>query len=112
LGRFSWFNNIADIQATAGVSHLSAYIAAKAALISITKSMAVELAPHVRVNAVLPGSFTWPETEAKAPIEAAIPLGDIGRWSDIVQTVSYLESARYMTGACVPVDGGRLAKFA
>ena len=109
--------NIADIQATAGVANFSAYVAGKAALVSITKSMAVELAPIVRVNAVLPGSFTWPETdeayspEAKAAIEAAIPAGEIGRWSDIVRTVAYLESARYVTGACVPVDGGRLAKF-
>lgn len=109
--------NIADIQATAGVANFSAYVAAKAGLISITKSMAVELAPHVRVNTVLPGSFTWPETndafspEAKAAIEAAIPAGEIGRWCDIVRKVAYLESARFVTGACVPVDGGRLAKF-
>jgi pteridine reductase len=105
--------NIADAQATAGVPHFSAYAAAKAGLISITKSLAVELAPLVRVNAVLPGTLEWPvdeETyspEDRAATVARTPLKRIGEWSDVVGAVEYLALAKFVTGACVRVDGGR-----
>lgn len=108
--------NIADAQALAGVPHFAAYAAAKAGLISITKSLAVELAPAVRVNAVLPGTLNWPvdpsiyPDEDKASIAAQVPLQRTGTWSDVVQAVDYLAGAPFVTGACLPVDGGRTAK--
>lgn len=107
--------NIADVQATAGVPFFAAYAAAKAGLISITKSLAVELAPNVRVNAVLPGTLEWPtdsEIYSKAEQAATIaktPLARIGNWSNVVEAVAYLESAEFVTGSCLPVDGGRSA---
>jgi pteridine reductase len=105
--------NIADAQATAGVAHFSAYAAAKSALISITKSLAVELAPQVRVNAVLPGTLEWPVDEAtyspedRAATVARTPLRRIGEWTDVVGAVDYLAQAQFVTGACLRVDGGR-----
>lgn len=105
--------NIADAQAVAGVPFFSAYTAAKAALISITKSLAVELAPQVRVNAVLPGTLLWPVDEAtytqddRAATIARTPLQRIGEWGDVVGAVDYLAGAQFVTGACVRVDGGR-----
>lgn len=108
--------NIADGQAVLGVAGFSAYTAAKAGLISITKSLAVELAPAVRVNAVLPGTLDWPTDDAiysaedKAALEARVPLQRQGTWIDIVEAVDYLSKAGFVTGNCLPIDGGRFAK--
>lgn len=107
--------NISDVQATGGVPNFSAYAAAKAGLISITKSMAIELAPNVRVNAVLPGTLEWPVAEEiysqkeRAEVIANTPLARNGKWDDVVEAVSYLESAKFVTGVCLPIDGGRSA---
>lgn len=109
--------NIADAQADRGMPHFSAYGAAKAALVSITKSLAVELAPAVRVNAVLPGSLQWPEGEEEYPLDVRekivgqIPLGRVGEWADVVRAVEFLQEGSFLTGACFPVDGGRAAVF-
>lgn len=107
--------NIADAQAAGGVPYFSAYAAAKAGLVSITKSLALELAPAIRVNAVLPGTLQWPVSEAEYPTEERAdilrrtPMGRIGEWSDVVAAVDYLASAPFVTGTCLPVDGGRSA---
>lgn len=109
--------NIADAQANSGVPHFSAYAAAKAALISITKSLAVELAPNVRVNAVLPGYLPWPETQneyddaTRKEMTKCIPMQRTGTWNDIVQAVSYVQTAPYVNGACLPIDGGRACVY-
>jgi len=108
---------IADVQAQRGVADFSAYVAAKAAVVSLTKSAAVEFAPLVRVNAILPGSLPWPDGDneydeaAKSCIIAKIPMGRIGAWSDVVHAVQFLQTAPYITGVCLPVDGGRSAAF-
>lgn len=107
--------NIADAQATAGIPSFSAYAAAKAGLISITKSLAVELAPNIRVNAVLPGTLEWPVNEEtysdseRASTVARTPLQRIGSWGDVVTAVDYLAGATFVTGTCLTVDGGRTA---
>ncbi len=107
--------NISDSQATGGVPYFSAYLSAKAALISVTKSLAMELAPLVRVNAVLPGCMDWPANETTYSIEDKnrivqnIPMQRTGAWSDLVHAVAYLESAPYVSGACTSVDGGSSA---
>lgn len=109
--------NIADAQVQAGVPFFSAYGAAKSGLISITKSMALELAPDIRVNAILPGSLQWPQGESEYPLAVrdemvqTIPLKRVGEWNEVVQAVDYLERAKYVTATCLHVDGGRAAVF-
>lgn len=109
--------NIADAQAQGGIAFFSAYAAAKAGLVSITKSLAVELAPDVHVNAVLSGTLEWPVDRStyseaeRADTLARIPAGRIGCWADVVRAVDYLAGATYVTGACLTVDGGRTAAF-
>ena len=95
---------------------------AKAALLAMTRSLARELAPAVRVNAVSPGAILWPETaEAQGEatddaeldaqrqkIIAGIPLGRTGSPGDIAATCLFLATqAHYMTGQNLHVDGGK-----
>lgn len=103
--------NISDSQVDSGSPDFSAYLAAKAALASITKSIALEWAPDIRVNAVMPGSLPWPKdtysTSEISDMEQQIPLQRIGNWSEIVQAVQFLNDSKYITGNCLYVDGGR-----
>ena len=107
--------NIADSQFDAGLPEFSAYLAAKAALVSITKSSALEWAPDIRVNAVLPGTMPWPSnmfTEAdRAAMEHQIPLKRTGEWLDVVRAIQFLNDSTYMTGSCLTIDGGRSAVY-
>lgn len=90
------------------------YAAAKSGLAQLTKSLAVALAPEVRVNAVAPGVILWPDSqEAEPEIEQSrlsqlerIPLNRKGETGDIAQAVEYLATAPYVTGQTLPVDGG------
>ena len=93
----------------------SVYCAAKAGLLSVTRSLALELAPHVRVNGVAPGSILWPEgdasldADAKQQITDEIPMGRNGTPQDIANLIRFLcsEQANYITGQIISVDGGR-----
>jgi pteridine reductase len=88
----------------------SAYAASKAALVRITECLALELAPRVRVNAVAPGTVLWPPDYPAArrrELERRIPLRRAGRPEDVAEAVRYLATAPYVTGAVLPVDGGR-----
>ena len=108
--------NIADIYAERPLREHSAYCMSKAALLMMTKSLALELAPEVRVNAVAPGAILWPEGEAsgnaserQAAIVARTPLARIGTPDDIAEAVHWLiASACFTTGEVVRVDGGRM----
>jgi pteridine reductase len=86
---------------------------AKAGLIAMTRSLARELAPQVRVNAVAPGSNLWPDHDSvfdaseRARIEATIPLARTGTPQDLAQAIHFLLEAPYVTGVILPVDGGR-----
>ncbi|MBS0200199.1 MAG: pteridine reductase [Proteobacteria bacterium] len=108
--------NITDIYAERPLREHSAYCMSKAALLMMTKSLALELAPDVRVNAVAPGAILWPEGEAsgneserQAAIVARTPLAHTGTPHDIAEAVRWLlESARFTTGEVLHVDGGRL----
>jgi pteridine reductase len=89
------------------------YNAAKAALWSVTETLAVELAPRVRVNAVAPGYILWADSDAldagqQAGMVAQVPLQRMGRPADIARAVRFLLSpaSSYMTGVILPVDGG------
>ena len=96
------------------------YAVAKGGLISMTRALAVELAPAIRVNGVLPGQVESFRTEAHFaqfpdPAEAlrrtvaSFPLGRLGRPEDIAKAVAFLASsdAAWITGILLPVDGGR-----
>jgi pteridine reductase len=83
----------------------------KAALAQLTQTLAVELAPHVRVNAVAPGSVLPPEKysdPAREALRAKIPQGRLGSAQDIADTVLFLLTGpQFITGQIVAVDGGR-----
>ncbi|SEA41253.1 pteridine reductase [Microbulbifer marinus] len=105
--------NMADIHAERPMPQHPLYCAAKAGLVMLTKSLALELAPQVRVNAVAPGAILWPEQEtvddtSKAKILERIPLARTGNAEDIARTVRFLVSdAPYISGQVIAVDGGR-----
>jgi pteridine reductase len=109
--------NITDIHGERPLPGYPVYSAAKAGLIALTRALAVELGPRVRVNAVSPGAILWAEHEQdEAEREAildATALGRKGDPADIAAAVLYFaRDARYVTGAVLPVDGGRSARSA
>jgi len=88
----------------------AAYCASKAALVRLTEVLALELAPKVRANAVAPGTVLWPDSYPPArrrELARRIPLGRAGEPSDVAAAVRYLADAPFVTGAILPVDGGR-----
>ena len=104
--------NIVDIHAERPLKGYAVYSIAKAGLAALTRSLAVELAPQVRVNGVAPGAIAWPEDgqfdpEERKRILATTPLGRTGTPEDIAQAVHYLACAPYVTGQILAVDGGR-----
>lgn len=104
--------NMVDIHAERGLPEHSIYCIAKAGLAAMTKILAKELAPYVRVNAVAPGAILWPETglnvQVKNEILERIPLARCGSPDDIAKAVEYLvNDAPYTTGQILSVDGGR-----
>ncbi len=104
--------NITDIHADRPLKGYPVYSVAKAGLAALTRSLALELAPEVRVNAVAPGAIAWPEDEKfenaeRKRIVATTPLGRIGDPADIAQAVHFLVLAPFVTGQTIAVDGGR-----
>ncbi|GGP26080.1 pteridine reductase [Silvimonas amylolytica] len=105
--------SIADIHADRPYPEHTLYTVAKAGLVAMTRSLARELAPQVRVNAVAPGSNLWPDQDSvfdateRARIEATIPLARTGTPQDLAQAIHFLLEAPYVTGVILPVDGGR-----
>jgi len=105
--------NITDIHAERPLKGYVAYTAAKAGLSGLTRSLARELAPDVRVNAVAPGPILWPEDGqfdelSRQRIVSHTPLKREGRPDDIARTVRFLfMDAPYVTGETIAVDGGR-----
>jgi pteridine reductase len=109
--------NIADIHAFKPLKQHTTYCMAKAANVMMTQSLARELAPEVRVNAIAPGAILWPEQEAELnsnqqqDIINDIPLQRTGCEQDIAQTALFLiNQAPYITGQIIAVDGGRSLK--
>lgn len=104
--------NISDTLAPSGIKNFSLYSGAKSALEGITKSLAKELAPSIRVNAISPGAILWPEDEDLTEEQqkerlSKVPLGRIGSPEDISSVAVFLTDAKYITGQVIKVDGGR-----
>lgn len=106
--------NITDIHAERPMKNYVVYSVAKAGLAGLTRSLARELGPHVRVNAVAPGAIIWPEDTAdidevsRQRIISHTILKQAGDPDDIADAVYYLVAmAGYVTGQIINVDGGR-----
>lgn len=104
--------NLADIHGERPLKNHTVYSMAKAALIMLTQSLARELGPEVRVNAVAPGAVLWPEQgkaeHEKAATLASTALQRAGEPDDVAEAVRWLvQDARYTTGQVIRVDGGR-----
>lgn len=105
--------NISDVHAERPLKNYSVYCIAKAACNMMTKALAKELAPEIRVNGVAPGPCLWPENEnilepqMQSKIVDKTLLKKIANPDDIAQTVFFLATSAYITGQIVAVDGGR-----
>ena len=105
--------NITDIHAERPLKGYVVYTLAKAGLTGLTRSLARELAPEVRVNAVAPGPILWPDDEqfdelSRQRIVSHTPLKREGTPDDIARAVHFLlVDASYVTGMTIAVDGGR-----
>lgn len=105
--------NIIDIHAQRPMVNYSVYSIAKAGLAMLTKALAIELAPDIRVNGVSPGANIWPEgqnemtLDKQAKLLKKIPLKKVGEPQDIADAVSLLLLNKYITGQIIAVDGGK-----
>jgi pteridine reductase len=104
--------NIVDIHSRRPLRDHVVYGSSKAALAMLTRSLAKDLAPEVRVNGISPGAILWPEDgmseDTRNSIIDQIPLRRSGNPADIASCVLYLvQSAPYVTGQIIAVDGGR-----
>jgi 3-oxoacyl-[acyl-carrier protein] reductase len=104
---------VSSVLAFQGSAHGAHYAAAKAAQVGLVRSLAKELAPDIRVNAVAPGTIDTAilanDTDARrAERIRTIPLGRIGRPEDVANAIAFLASplSGYMTGTTLPVNGG------
>ena len=104
--------NIVDIHSKKPLKEHPIYGSAKSGLAMLTRSLATDLAPDIRVNGISPGLILWPESspseQVKNNILQQIPLKKIGNSEDIANCVLFLiEDAPYITGEIIAVDGGR-----
>jgi pteridine reductase len=105
--------NLTDIHAERPLRGYTVYCMAKAALVMATKSLALELAPDVRVNAIAPGAILWPEHDSDDAKQSALlartPLARTGTPKEVAEAVRWLlQDATYSTGQVLRLDGGRL----
>jgi pteridine reductase len=101
--------NFADIGGILGWPGFIPHSISKAGVIMLTRCLAKELAPEIRVNAIAPGTITMPgdPPEWEADFIRRAPLHHSGRPDDVVSAVLYLASAKFVTGTVLVVDGGR-----
>ena len=104
--------NLVDIHSIRPLRDHTIYGAAKAGLTFLTRALARDLAPDVRVNGVAPGAILWPEggvsDQMRETVLKQIPLKRVGEPADIASCVLYLvRDAHYVTGQIIAVDGGR-----
>lgn len=119
--------NVGSVHAIATTPGAAAYAASKGALLSLTRSLALEWAPRVRVNCVVPGAVDTPmltegltrspersAAEGRLALERGIPLGRVGQPDEVAQAVLFLadgERSSFVTGQSIVVDGGVLASL-
>jgi len=109
--------NMGSTNGLRGYPYYSAYNVSKAGVIELTRSLAIELAPKVRVNAVCPGYILTPmqETEYTPEMlrdcERKVPLGRLGKPEEVASLFAFLasEEAKFITGQCLVIDGGEIA---
>jgi NAD(P)-dependent dehydrogenase (short-subunit alcohol dehydrogenase family) len=109
--------NMGSTNALMGYPFYADYNASKAGVVELTRSMALELAPTVRVNAVCPGYILTPMQEAEytphmlRACERKVPLGRLGRPEEVAALFAFLASddAAFITGHCFVIDGGEIA---
>ncbi len=103
--------NMIDIHGRSPLKGYPLYSIAKAGKAMMTRALAQEMAPEVRVNGVAPGAILWPEVgQSEAERQAIldkIPLARIGDPQDIADTILFLATHRYINGQIIAVDGGR-----
>jgi len=104
--------NIVDIHGQRPLRDHHVYGAAKAGLTMLTRSLAKDLAPNIRVNAIAPGAIAWPESgladDVKKTILGQVPLARTGDPADVAAAVLFfVKDAGYVTGQILAVDGGR-----
>lgn len=110
-GRGGVIINMGSTNALVGYTRHGPYSAAKAGLVELTRCMALDLAPSVRVNAVCPGFVQTPLLTYGPEIAARLPLGRLARPDEIAALIVFLASddAAFITGQCFIADGGELA---
>lgn len=103
--------NITDLSAFQPWPNFAHHAAGKAGLVALTRVMAVELAPHVRVNAIAPGTVLLPPNADEAKIRWAVEnslLKRVGSPEDVARMVIFLAEMEFATGAVYFIDGGRM----
>lgn len=109
-GRGGLILNLADVNGERPMRNFAPYVTAKAGLLMLTRVLALELAPHVRVNSISPGAVLLPEHYTDAQRDKAIErtlLKRLGGAEDIVAAAHFLVENDYLTGIDLKVDGGR-----
>lgn len=110
--------NVASVAGDVGEEGLAIYSATKGALIAFTESLALELGPEIRVNAVCPGQIgtrlmraVVDDPERRRAVERRIPVGRLGTPAEVAAAVAWLlsEEASFVSGAALRVDGGEIA---
>ena len=105
--------NIVDIHSDRPLNKFSIYNISKAGLKMLTKTLAKELAPHIRANGISPGSILWPQDDSqltdkeKTMMLDRIALRRQGSPDDIAEAVLFLANSKYITGEIINIDGGR-----
>jgi 3-oxoacyl-[acyl-carrier protein] reductase len=107
--------NVLSTAALQGARYITGYVTAKHALLGLTRAMAVELAPKIRVNAIAPGLIETDMTdgfpqERKDFLNSITPAGRFGNASEIAEAVYYLTQTRFVYGQTLVVDGGWMVK--
>ncbi len=113
--------NISSVHAISSKPGFSFYATSKAALTGLTRSLALELAPNVRVNALLPAAIETnmlkkgfvDKEEEYTQLKSFHPLNTIGTTNDVAEMVKFLlsENAKFITGSSIPIDGGILSRL-